>query len=613
MLFKKIFALVFCSLLVAQISAQTDVKKDELNEETVKKTAALLSDLARDGEQFSLPVNRINARIMAGALLWQHDEKQARAVFQSAINELNQMISQIPDVNAESGEDYNSERYLILNDARNLRSDLLVALAPRDPAFALETLQALSRKTPDGASLFEDDKTLEISLAEEIAAKDPKKAYEVAKKNLDEAFNYGIFTALSSLYEKDAELGAKLAQDIAAKIKSGNTKIASAADYAGEAVTTNSNTMTKPAPESQPINVWDVQTFLDTVKKLNQSAAKNKKKPVLSESETKEIVEIIAQIFIRQQYVSAYEVSRTLPEINRYFPSLAQAVRRKINETELASLNGLVSKQIFQDEIANKSSDEILQIIEKKPAAEKDELYYKAAELAFAEGKSEDAKKFYAKMKGKPEYDYLGKSIEDALPMTLAAKGDSREVRELLGKLKTPEEKIEVLTTLSVAVAKSGDKKTASTLLNEARSTYSGKMKNRKNLASVLQISQALVYLEPEQAFNFIESNFSFFNDLINAAVMLDEFNDGGAAQEGELRLDAVERESYRNVPKAVALLKSLAAVDFDRTAALAEKFSRPEARFLARYRIADSLLNPNAEKEEKEFQIAVEGEYEGH
>jgi hypothetical protein len=74
-----------------------------------------------------------------------------------------------------------------------------------------------------------------------------------------------------------------------------------------------------------------------------------------------------------------------------------------------------------------------------------------------------------------------------------------------------------------------------------------------------------------------------------------------------------VRTESYRNLPKGVALIKSLSAADFDRTVSLAEKFSRTEVRFYTRFRIAEALLNTDAEKDEKEFQLTLENEHSDH
>ena len=621
MLYKKLFTFLLCLLFIGQTSAQTaakpDAKKSDVAPELQQKAVALLSILARDAEQFSLPFNRVNARIGIAELLWERDEKQARTVFQNAAAELSAMINQIPSNNSEDDE-ATTERESILNDVRSLRSDLLLALASRDPKLALDSLQTLSRRDEAGKSIFEDDQTLELNLAAQIAARDPKQAYQIARKNLENGIGGNLFSTLESLYGKDAELGAKLAQDVAGKIKSRGTTIGSANESVGNEIVANgsmsngslSNITIKTNQSAvYTVNTWEVQSFLDVIKKLNRQAAKNKKPAVLGESEIREMVDVLAQKFVRQENLSAHEVVKVMPEIIRYFPAQAQAIQHKIGQPQIAMLNNLIGAENFQNEVEGKSSEEIAQIIEKKPIAERDDLYYKASETAFAGGEIEAAKKFHDKIKTRREYDYLDKTIEDSLPLALAEKGDLREVHRTLAKLKSPEERIAILTALATSVAGSGDKKSAAALASEARSMYSGRMKNRKNLTSVLQIAQAYALFDAEQSFGFLENNMAFFNDVIGAGILLGEFNEDGSIENEETRLDTVRGESYRNLPKGVALIKSLCAADFDRTVSLAEKFSRAEVRFGARFRIAEALLNPDAEKEEKEFQLSFRGE----
>ncbi len=611
---KKIVSLFLCILLTFSAFAQSVSKpenpKTQVSPEIREKALDLLNGLAREAEQFSLPLNRVDARIGVANLLWEKDEKAARVIFQNAISDLNAMLVRIPPENAESDEEFNTERYLMLFEITNLRKELLIALAARDAKFALDALQSLSVKNAEGKSIFDDDNALELELAAKIAANDPKQAYEIAKKNLENGLGANVFVTLGNLHKKDAELGTKFAQDILSKIKHKDTVINSPSD---SAVVSNSNMMKDNIPNPvSTVNIWEIQLYLDSIKKLNRQAAKDKNPAVLSDDDIKDLVDILAQKYIKQQYLSAYEISKVMPEITKYFPATAQAIRRKVGQQESATLNNLVKNQNFQNEAEDKTADEVLQIIEKKPIAERDDFYYQAAETAFNNGEIEKAKTFHAKVKTKREYDYLDKGINDALPLALAEKGDLREVRQALAKLKTPEEQIEVLSILAISVAKNGDKKTASALMNEARSVYSGRMKNRRNLNSVFQMAQSYSIIEPDQSFSLLETNTQFFNDVINAAILLDEFNESGAMENDELKLDAVRRESYQNMPKGVELLKNLTAADFDRTISFAERFARPEVRFFARFRIAEALLDPNAEENEKNMQKNYnEQEYE--
>jgi hypothetical protein len=624
MFYKKIFTvfifLAFAGQIPAQIATGKNIKKKDVSPELQEKAFVLLNNLAREAEQFALPLNRITARVAIGDLLWEKDEKQARIVFQNAITDLSSLINQVPPENTDASDEAISERYIILNDARILRGELLLSIAPRDPKLALEALQELSRKDVNGASLFEDEKTLELNLAAQITLKDPKLAYELAKKNLDEGITSNLFSTLEDIYKKDAELGGKLAQDIVAKIKTADTTInlssGSLTNSMSNTVhpTISSNTMKKNVESSGfTISSWELQTFLETIKKLERQATKNKKPAVLSENSYKEVIDVLAQLYLKQPYLSSYELAKTITEITKYFPAKAQAIRSKLGQQEVAILDTMATTEKFQSEVEGKSVDEIMQTIEKKTASERDDLYWKSAEKAFAEGNIEDAKKLHGKMKTKREHDYLEKVIENALPLELAEKGDLSEVRRLLGKLKTNEERVEVLTTLAISVVEKNDKKTASALLEEARTIYTGRMKSRKNLATVLHLTQAYAVLDAEQSFVFLESNISYFNEIIGAAILLDEFNEFGSTQNDELRLDTIRSQSYQNIPKGVKLLKNLAVADFERAVQFAERFSRSEIRFFARYRILESLLDPNAEEDEKKFKTTLENEHYDH
>ncbi|MET0752699.1 MAG: hypothetical protein ABWZ66_04975, partial [Pyrinomonadaceae bacterium] len=442
MFFQKVSAFLLCFLLVGQSLAQSkqavEPKKFEISAELKEKSIALLNNLARDAEQFYLAENRAGARILVANLLWEHDEKKARAIFQDAISDVGLMIGEIPS-NIEEAPD---EMYQTLNPIKMLRTELLMTLAARDPKFALEALQMLGGKNAAGENLFTEDQTLELGIAAKIAEKDPKQAYELAKKNLENGLEFGVFSALEDIYKKDTDLGVRLAKDIVGKIK--EKKITSSYDYVGNSSNSNrvaTNVSSSAISEGSTINVWQVQMFLDAVKRLNRLGAKDKKAPVLSDSDIKELVELLVQKYLNQPYLSPYEVARIMPEITKYFPASAQAIRRKLANSG-AELENQMRAQSIQDEIADKTSDEILQLAEKKPVDERDGFYRQAAEKAFNDGEITKAKQLYGKIKKKPEYDYFDDRIEAELPLALAKSGDLRATREMLAKLKTVEERI---------------------------------------------------------------------------------------------------------------------------------------------------------------------------
>lgn len=615
MFYKKVLVVfLYAAFLTAQSFAQTATPAP-LAPELKEKAVALLTALTREAEQFQLPENRINARVLTAKLLWEHDEKQARQTFQAAISELNAMVGQIAPDSDE--EEKTEEHYLNLETTRRLRTELLVALAARDPKFALESLAALTRRDESGASLFADDDALELSLAEQIAAKDPKQAFELARKNLEKSLGSNLFTALENIYGKDAELGARLAREILGKIKSRDTRIVSPGDYSSNGSMSNGGammsgstmTMTNASEavagrEAFVVNIWEIQQFVQSAKKLNRQAAKDKKIPVLTDGEMRDLIHVLAQKFIKQRHLSPFEVAPLMSDILKYFPAQAQAIRGKIAQG--SELNNQILNQELQNEFEDKTAEEILQIAETKPIAERDRYYRQAAEKSLEQGDFIKARDFYSRVKTKGN-DYFAERLEEGLPLALAQMGDMNAVRQMLAKVKTPEQRIEILSALAQSVAQNGDKKTASALVGEARAQYSGKMKQRRNLTSVLQLAQAYAVVEPEQSFVLLEENIAYFNDLIAAGILLDDFNEYGSVKSDEALLDVVRAQSYRNAPGGVRLLKKLAAADFSRATALAERFARPEAKFFARFRIAEALLDADAEKTEKEIQESEE------
>lgn len=601
---RNIFIFLLCFVFIGQGLAQTipaDAKKTEISDELKAKTNGLLNALAREAEQFQLPENRVSARVLVANLLWESDEKQSRQLFQNAVGEMNTLLGSL--LSEDLSDD---EKYMRIYNVGELRKNLLLNIAAHDPVFAISAFQTLTVKKDTGENLFEGDEVFELELAKQIAENDPKKGYEVALKNLENGLGIGIVETLENIYKKDDEIGAKLAREILKKIKDDSSKTIST-DLSSN--TNSAKPSATPLPNaSTEITVYQIKEFADKVGKLNRQAVKDKKTLILTDGEYKELIEVLARKYSTQQYISSYEIAGIIKQIDVYFPALGQTIRGRLSN-EKANLDKMSRETALEVEMEGKSLKEIIQIIEKKPVAQRDALYSKAAEIVFNEGDILSAKELYDKAKTKPEYDYLGEQIEKGIPLAKAEDGNLDEVRQILTTLKTPEEKIEILTTLAQSLAEKGNTKTAKELTEEARTMYLGKMKNRKNMTSLLQLSLAFAAVESAQGFSFLENNISFVNDIIAAGIVIDEYNEYGSIKDDELLLSVVLPESYSNMPNGVALIRKLSQADFERTVSIADRFARREVRFFARFRIAQALLDPKAEEIEEANQQTYEGE----
>ena len=475
-----------------------------------------------------------------------------------------------------------------------MRSDLLQAIAPLDPAMALDAMRVLTNQYTDSEDYLADNKALELTLASRIAEKDSETAYETARKNLSQGLSYNLFPILEEIYRTDDKTGAKLAKDIYDKITSVSTKI-------GDAGTGDANT----------VSVYDIATFYTTVKKLNRTAERKKKSALISDSDLRQIVEILAKAYAAQEYLSAYEVAPIIDDLTRFSPAQAQVLRRKLGDAS-NDLTAQIRDQAFDAETDDKSPEEILQIIAKKPAADRDALYGKVAEKAVNDGDTARAKIFHDRIKTKPEYDYVGNYIKNDLPSILGTKADLTEIRAALGKIKSPEQRLELLARSAETVGRNGDPKTAAALTDEARTLYDGKMRQQKNLDAILNLSRAYLQFQPDSAFILLESNMPTFNNLINSAVLVEDFNQTGNVEEDELLISTGLTASYKLLKNGVQFFQDAAKSDFDRAVGLTSQFSRPEIRFLVQLRLAESLLDADPNRREKEQQKKITESQQG-
>src|SRR5258705_12338515 len=96
-------------------------------------------------------------------------------------------------------------------------------LAPHDPDLALSFLRSTRLlKNPDARNEKDEaqqESQFELSLADQIAKKDPKRAFQIAEDNLKRRPSSGLGQTVLRLRANDPALGAQLASDIAAKLQ----------------------------------------------------------------------------------------------------------------------------------------------------------------------------------------------------------------------------------------------------------------------------------------------------------------------------------------------------------------------------------------------------------
>jgi hypothetical protein len=182
--------------------------------------------------------------------------------------------------------------------------------------------------------------------------------------------------------------------------------------------------------------------------------------------------------------------------------------------------------------------------------------------------------------------------LERQSSLTAAEQGKMDQVRKSLASMPTNEQRVLALAQIAATLIEKGEKKIARQLLVEAQSMVSARAKNITQLGAQVMIAKAYVNLEPERTLAILEPIVDQLNELLAAAITLGGF----ILEEEVMRDDELRMELFTEMFPAVsgyyALdLRTLAAFDFDRTRALAERFQRDEVRTMARLLVAQSVL----------------------
>lgn len=591
---KKLFAILFVAALLMPMTAIAKNNDDENgapSPELKQAAQKLLAEIARETAQFNVPENRIRAATIVAGLMWERDEKAARALFENALGELRNLFAAInppeglEEMSRAEKADHFSKRYALAD----LRRELVETVAERDPQGALAALAVLKIKVLDEYDPLVADE-LELKVSSLIARRDRDKSYAVAKRQLDaNGLNYHFIQALKNLHKANSQLAADLAKDALAKIKAEKIRMP------------NAPKTDKPTG----IEFYKVCHFVSALSEMTRAASRDKTKkmqPPLSAAEMKELIEIIADVFLAAKDAPPTAISQVMPELTLYAPATAQRVRQKIGAENSKQLDKVIESQQFYTIAMEISVDEMLKRAENSAPDVRDQHLSVAAYKAYQEGDAVKAQAIAERIKDRKNHEYLFEQIKEALPLSKARRGDTAEVKKMLAALRNDREKAKLLTALASSVAVKGDLETAKKLLDESLALLPASPRNYEELESVVRFAEVYSLAAPERAFEILENAVAQMDAYIVAGIKTDEFYLARAVKENELLFDAMNYHFSTHIPNPHALLKNLARADFERTIALADKFQRPEIRRFVRLRLAEAVLDAKAAEKVKKM-----------
>lgn len=552
----------------------------ELKKELERKTLALLDEVIGSAVTLKVPENRALVLSSAADLLWTRDEKRARSLFIDALNNLN-------SVAVKFDEKMTEEQRAAYWKLAQQRKEILQMIARRDADMALDVLRAsrsqtlTPRTTAKGFQQPDEDRQLEQSLAIQVAANDPKRALQMAEDNLSKGLSLELLNLLAHLNDKDTDLAGRFAADLINKLHSEN--LATNKEAAWLAVLLLRMGI---HPETTDGPAFRISSF-DGVGKTPFK---------LDEPQVRDLLEMVTAVAVSSAPNAPIFtlLASLMPEIEKRLPERATILRRRIAENA-RTLDPQERMFVeYQELIQRGTVDALLEAAAKAPDKARTMLYEQAGWKALYRGDTEQARQIINDNIHNAEVrDRILESFDQVAIWNSMRKEKLDEVRQMLARIKSKDQRASVLAQFAWAAAVKKDRKLALELLGEARQLVNLKPKNDTQLYALLQVVRAYALVEPNRAFEMIESLVDQANELLSAASILSGFLlPPGMFRKGELMLPVGYSQISMQFRQFGKELAALALVNFERTKADADKFQRNETRIMARLFIAQGVLS---------------------
>jgi hypothetical protein len=542
------------------VSAQSTANDAQREAEQLEKQGMELLDIIAGGiSNLRNSGNRVYLTSAVADLMWTKDEKRARQLFEIVQQEV---VTSMAEIDPADQQYYNAFEML-----QQRRRECLDRMVRRDPAMALAFLRA-TRPPPGSSNANQkaNETNMELFLAGLIATQDPEQALRLGRQALRNGISYSLIQLISQLFSKNKELGQTLHKEVVERIKSED--LARSPEGANTA--------------------WNLLLSFQP--------------PQASEETYRELIDFIANLVAspapsrntRNPQMYYGQLPTLIPLAEKYAPSRAPVLKQML---ESVKRNLDPNNRMYQElnEIAQKGSvEDILALAGKYGPEYQTQIYQQAAWRAVNNGDINRARQIVSEFIADPgQRRQMLEQLDNQALWSYAGKSRIEEVKQLLPRVKSLEQRMQILVNLAGNVANNGDKQGALNLLSEARTMLDSSPMNMARLTAQLQLSQAYAPLNARESIALLQPMVAQINQLVAAAVVLDGF-ENRYLQEGEW-MKAGYTQLGNLVNNVERNLGMLATRDAEGARSLSDQLERPEIRLMAQLEIAEALLNKGA------------------
>jgi len=569
---------------VVELRQATDQElKTTKNLEAAKaKGLALLGEVDGLIPEIHSPQTRIRAELQAAQLLWESDEKRASKYLNDAVTTIKELLGTLDPTTQEYQRNYST--------ITQLRFEIVRVLADRDPDAALNFLYS-TKAPPNPYGNWRDttdqERGVELSIANQVLAKDPKKALDVARQSLKRGYSSSLINTISMLKQKNPELASQLAADVVSKLLGEkllkNTEAASLAVNMLSACNLNQRQVQQMGGMASPPD------------------------PLLPEASCRDLL----------QKTIKEALSFTLPGRNIYTPERdaawamlsglkslgieldanteggAAAIENKLKEMNEASNPYQAAIEQLRPKMNEGGAMEgALESIQKAPEEVRQQLYIEFANTLAMKGEGARARQIINDNITNPsQRQQILANIQQQEIYQAMSHGKADEALRAIASLRTPRERANMLMQIIRQIGPGQKRAAALSLLEQARSLLAPgvQAQDQEQMSALLELARAFSRYDTKRGFEILDPLVEQLNELCAAARTLEGF---GMQYYDDDELDLQNGNVVANVATQVSgTLGTLAITNFERARLTSDRLRLPELRLHAYLAIAQQTI----------------------
>lgn len=431
---------------------------------------------------------------------------------------------------------------------------------------------------------------MELFIANQMMAKDPKRTLEIARHDLKDGYSAELVNTILTLRQKEPELASELAAEVANKVL--NEKLLKNPPAGDVTAGLISACNAKPTGTQDPNRAVESLLPEETCRDLFQKA--------FDEALSFQIVPNGAYTQERQvAWVLLNNLRAMGQDLDTRVDGGAAAVEKRFKELNNSTNPYQETSEQIRVKVESGAVDAAMESVQKAPEELRDQLYVELAGSIAAKGDPARARQILNEnvSNAYQRRQVLANMDQQELSQEIA-RGRVQDALRTIAALKTPRERANLLSQIARQIGTGQKRADAINSLEQARALLAPgpQAQDQEQMFALMELARAFSRYDVKRAFEIIDPLVDQLNDLCAAARVLDGFgvefyeNDELTLQNGNnLATSAMQLSN---------VLGSLAITNFDRAKLTSDRLRLPELRLHAYLDIAQQTVEASKQSQ---------------